>query len=49
MYGPQISSIDLARRVSKQDLIEPVLFDLPTDIVFDLASSPEANHFLHRC
>ena len=41
--------IDLARRVSKQYSIEPVLFDLPTDIVFDLASSPETNHFLHRC
>jgi len=41
--------IDLARRESKEYLIESVLFDLPTDIIFDLAASPEANHFLHRC
>ncbi len=42
--------IDLARWVSKQDLTEPFFFDLPTDTVFDLPASPEANHhFLHRC
>jgi len=40
--------MDFSRRESKQELTEPVLFDLPTNIVFDLASSPEADHFLHR-
>jgi len=41
--------IDLSRRESKQDSIEPVLFDLPADIVFEIPSSPEANHVLLRC
>ena len=41
--------IDLARRVSEQYMIEPILIDLPTDIVFEIPASAEANHFLHRC
>ena len=48
MLTPVWLYIDLSRRVCKEYLIEPVPFDLPTDIVFEIPSSPEANHFLHR-
>jgi hypothetical protein len=48
-YSLPCSYIDFAQAASKHALIEPIVHDLPDDIVFDLPASPEANHFLHRC
>ena len=49
LYNLVCTYIDLSLRLSKHDLIEPIVQDLPIDIVFDLPASPEANHFLRRC
>ncbi len=48
-YSLVCTYIDFARRTSKQTLIEPIVHDLPHDIVFDLPASPEAHRFLYRC